>query len=63
VKRRYYASLGPRLGILIATLMFRYDLRIVRNIFGVFVRILWLARCVTALVYAYKGYQGTVKSL
>jgi hypothetical protein len=49
----------PRLGILIASLMFRYDLHIVRKILGVLVRILWLAICLTALVNAYRDYQGT----
>jgi hypothetical protein len=39
--------------------MFRYDLHIVRKILGVLVRILWLAICLTALVHAYREYQGT----
>jgi hypothetical protein len=38
--------------------MFRYDLHVVRGILGVLVRIVWLAICFTALVYAHRGYQG-----
>ena len=29
------------------------------RIAGVLVRIIWLASCITALVFAYKGYQGS----
>jgi hypothetical protein len=54
----FYDSFGPRLGILIARLMFRYDLHVVRKILGILLRIVWLAICVTALVYAHRGYQG-----
>ena len=37
----------------------RCALLIVRKTAGVLVRVMWLAICVTALVNAYKGYQGS----
>jgi hypothetical protein len=37
----------------------RCALLIVRRTAGILVRVMWLAICVTALVSAYKGYQGS----
>jgi hypothetical protein len=45
--------------ILLARTRCRYALSIVRKTAEILGRTIWLATCLTALVYAYKGYQGS----
>ena len=45
--------------ILLARTRCRYALSIVRKTAGILGRTIWLATCLAALVYAYKGYQGS----